>query len=171
MKHKGFTLVELILVMALVAILALLIIGNFNATLKKGRDARRKNDLSQIQKTLELYYEDNRTYPVFADNDIFGKKLCTGHTASATTACAVTETTYMVRTPQDPNSAYTYRYEPSVSGSSYYLYAYIENDLDQSSGVSISGFTTNEKCDAAKTITNCRYAVSSSNADPLTPNP
>jgi len=174
-NKKGFTLIELLLAMALMAILIVVFIASFNVTLKRGRDQRRKNDLSQLQKALELYYEDNATYPTF---DIItpnaSKKFC------KTVACT-NETVYMVKTPSDPSSSYIYRYvyETPVSGisSKYYLYSYIENGLDQGSGVSltgyagVAGFTGTQTCDTLNTAATCRYYVSSSNATPLTPNP
>jgi len=174
-NKKGFTLIELLLAMALMAILIVVFIASFNVTLKRGRDQRRKNDLSQLQKALELYYEDNATYPTF---DIFSgpsKKFC------KTASCGSSETVYMVKTPSDPNSSYIYRYvyETPVGGisSKYYLYSYIENGLDQGSGVSltgyagVAGFTGTQTCDTLNTAATCRYYVSSSNATPLTPNP
>lgn len=172
MKHKAhaFTLIELLIAIVILGMLVVMLIGNFNTTLKRGRDAQRKNDLSQIQKALELYYEDNKMYPVFADNNIFGKKLCTSDAIIATGDCPAGDVTYMVRVPKDQNTTYVYRYEPGPTGSFYYLYSYIENDLDQGNGVNINGFAGNEKCDAAMTTTNCRYYVGSSNASQLIPN-
>lgn len=170
--RKSFTLIELMIAMVLMGMLALLLIGNFNTTLKKGRDSQRKNDLSQLQKALELYYEDNRSYPKFdiITNPI--KKFCT------TEACdTAKEVVYMIKTSNDPGASYVYNYSPQPtpigggSSSYYYLYSYIENSQDQGSGVSQNGFTTNKKCDAAKITTNCRYYVGSSNAPQLTPNP
>jgi len=174
-KRSSFTLIELLLVMALLAVLALLLIGNFSSTMKRGRDQQRKNDLNQIQKALETYYEDNQSYPTF---DIFSGpsgKFC------KTISCSANETVYMVKTPKDPNSSYIYRYlyiNP-VSGASsrYYLFSYIENTLDQGSGVSIngypiiSGFTGNQTCDTLGTVNSCKYYVGSSDAPPLIPNP
>jgi general secretion pathway protein G len=175
MKKKGFTLIELILVMALLAILAIMLIGNFNAALKKGRDAQRKNDLAQLQKALEMYYEDNKTYPTFTN--IFGKKLCLADN------CTNARPSYMVKTPTDPSSSkYTYVYYPgpALNGFSnyYYLYSYIENDQDQGQNVNMSGFinpddasTTECKAVGSTTSTLCRYYVSSSSAPQLTPAP
>lgn len=174
MKYKAFTLVELILVMALLAILTVLLIGNLNSSLKKGRDAQRKNDLAQLQRALELYYEDNKGYPSFTS--IFGKKLCQDLT------CVVGEAGYMVKTPNDPNTAsYQYIYYPAPTGSSgkssyYYLYSYIENDLDKGSNVSIPGFVNPydlniTECGASTPQVVCRYYSSSSNAPQLTPAP
>ena len=165
MKRHAFTLIELLLVIALLAILALLMMGNFNTSLKRGRDAQRKNDLSALQKALESYYEDNKTYPT--STDIFNKEL-------SYVSFGTNKTTYMIKTPQDPISKYTYIYapEPPVNGKSsyYYLYSYLENSLDAGSGVSQTGYSTGAKCDSAKTTLNCLYYVGSSNATPLTPN-
>jgi len=167
MKHftskKSFTLIELLLSMTLLALLIVLFIGNYNTALKRGRDTQRKNDLSQLQKALEMYYEDNGTYPSFTD--IFNTKLCT------TAGCGATDTVYMIKTPRDPVLAYTYRYVPNASGSLYYLYSFIENDLDSGSGVSVKGFDTEVYCDSAKTTVLCRYYVGSSNAPQVAPNP
>jgi prepilin-type N-terminal cleavage/methylation domain-containing protein len=164
-KRNSFTLIELLIAMALMAVLAILIIGNFNSSLKRGRDAQRKNDLNSLQKALEAYYEDNKTYPT--STDIFGKEL-------SYLSPSYNKTTYMIKTPQDPSSAYTYIYEPEtpVNGRSsyYYLYSYLENSLDEGSGVSQTGFTNGKKCNVAGTV-NCLYYISSSNAPILTPNP
>jgi len=166
--------VELVLVMALLAILAVMLIGNFNASLKKGRDAKRKNDLSQVQKALELYYEDNKSYPTFTN--IFSKKLCTND------ICVVGSTIYMVKTPSDPTSTkYKYVYFPAPTtaiGVSpyYYLYSYIENDQDVGPNVNRGGYvipadTDLTECGASTDTVFCRYYVSSSNAPQLTPSP
>lgn len=154
-KRKSFTLVELMLTMALLAILSAMLIGNYITTLKRGRDQQRKNDLNQIQKALEMYYEDKGSYPTTAN-------FPTDKFYSGTTV-------YMVKMPKDPTSLYTYRYE-SPDGTYYYLYSFIENDKDQGGGISLNGYSTNEKCDAAKVAINCRYYVSSSNAPTLVAN-
>lgn len=173
MEHKGFTLIELILSMTLLAVLALMLIGNFSTTLKRGRDAQRKNDLSQLQKALELYYEDNKSYPTFTN--IFNKKLCLDDN------CGLGGTVYMVKTPTDPSSSkYTYIYypEPVQNGISsyYYLYSYMENDLDQGQNINNNGFVNPgdasiTACGVAPISVYCRYYVSSSNAPQLTPAP
>lgn len=163
---QGFTLIELLLVIALLGLLAIILLGNFNQTLMRGRDAQRKNDMAQLQRALESYYEDNHSYPTFTS--IFGQKLCT------TQACPASDINYMLKTPNDPNSAYVYLYvpaptpNPSGPSSSYYLYSNIENTLDTGPNVSKKGFTTNAQCG---TSVPCKYYVSSANSPPLTPSP
>lgn len=170
-KLSGFTLIELILVMILLSLLAIILLPNFTTTLIKGRDAQRKNDVSQIQKALEMYYEENRSYPTFTD--IFNKKLCT------TSECDnSTDTIFMVNVPNDPKSpSYTYLYlpEPTTSqnnlSSFYYILTPIENSLDSHTNVSQKGFIFNGIALQCGASIPCKYYVSSSNAPQLTPNP
>lgn len=63
---RGFTLMELMIVIALIAILAVAGSGSYLGSLKRGRDTRRKSDVKQIQKALELYMQDQSiaAYPL-----------------------------------------------------------------------------------------------------------
>ena len=63
MNKKGFTLIELLVVIAIIGLLATLSVVSYSSSTKKARDAKRKHNLVQIQKALELYYNDNNTYP------------------------------------------------------------------------------------------------------------
>jgi type II secretion system protein G len=60
---KGFTLVELIVVMAIIGILATLGFSSYTNSINKSKDARRKADLRSIMTALQLYYNDNGQYP------------------------------------------------------------------------------------------------------------
>ena len=55
---KGFTLVELLIVVAIIGILSTLLMANFIGVRQRARDAQRKADLRQIQSALELYRSD-----------------------------------------------------------------------------------------------------------------
>lgn len=61
----GLTLVELMVVMAMVAILAALIIANFTGQVFKGNDAKRKGDLDRIKIAAEEYEKDHNCYPTY----------------------------------------------------------------------------------------------------------
>ncbi len=61
---KGFTLIELMVVVAILGVLASIITVSLGSARAKGRDAKRISDIRTIQLALEEYYNDNNTYPV-----------------------------------------------------------------------------------------------------------
>src|SRR5579872_5421721 len=63
-KNKGFTLIELLIVLAIIGVLTGLLLANFIGVRERARDAQRKSDVKQIQTALELYRQDNGTYPI-----------------------------------------------------------------------------------------------------------
>lgn len=62
-KQKGFTIVELLIVIVVIGILAAITIVAYNGIQSRARDAQRKSDVATITKALELYYLDNGSYP------------------------------------------------------------------------------------------------------------
>ena len=60
---KGFTLVELLIVIAIIGVLSALLMANFIGVRQRARDAQRKSDLRQMQSALELYRSDLGLYP------------------------------------------------------------------------------------------------------------
>jgi len=68
-KRQGFTLVELLIVMAILAMMIVIMVGILNpgALVNKGYDARKKKDVNRIKIAFEEYYSDKKCYPT---NDI-----------------------------------------------------------------------------------------------------
>ncbi len=175
MKHSrrtasgGFTLIELIIIIIILGVLATLIAGNFLNSLQKGRDARRKNDLAQVQRALELYYEDIKAYPLTPPP--FGATFCQAY------PCPTTSKIYMKKMPNDPNAGYSYNYIADPNGQYYYLFSCIENYWnDKSTGVSNGGYCPGPDpgCGAAPECGGCgvcKYYVGSPNAAALVPKP
>ncbi len=62
-KKSGFTLIELMVVVAIVSLLSALVVTALNSARAKGRDAQRVSSIKQVQNALELYYSDNKGYP------------------------------------------------------------------------------------------------------------
>jgi prepilin-type N-terminal cleavage/methylation domain-containing protein len=74
-KNKGFTLVELMVVISIVALLSAVVLSSINTARSKGRDAQRKLMAKQIQNALELYKLDNNgSYPLSS-----GSVACTNN--------------------------------------------------------------------------------------------
>jgi general secretion pathway protein G len=135
---KGFTLVELLVVVGIIGILATLLMANFIGVRQRARDAQRKSDIRQIQSALELYRSDIGSYP--ASVPACGSALTGGTPVN----------TYMQRVPCDPSgSSYynsgSYRYTSS-GGTTYSIGGCLENTAD-TQGTSTSpggtGCTTN----------------------------
>ena len=60
--HKGFTLIELMVVIAIIGILVSIVIANLNNAKQSARDLSIKNAISEAMKKVEMYYDDHGTY-------------------------------------------------------------------------------------------------------------
>ncbi|MFN2421643.1 MAG: type IV pilin protein [Gemmatimonadota bacterium] len=65
---RGFTLVELLIVVVVIGILAMIAIPRFASTKGKGYDAAAKTDLRNAMTAQEAYYADYQTYA--SDDDL-----------------------------------------------------------------------------------------------------
>ena len=62
-KKFGFTLVELLISISIIAILSVVMVVSFSNAQKNGRDQRRIADLKAIQNAAEQYYMLSGSYP------------------------------------------------------------------------------------------------------------
>lgn len=62
-RHSGFTLVELMVVITIIAILSAIAIVSYDIVLKQTHDSKRQSDITAMQHTLETYYQANGVYP------------------------------------------------------------------------------------------------------------
>ena len=63
-NQKGFTLVELMIVVAIIGILAAIAIPQFQAYRAKAFNAAAESDLKNFKTAMEAALADNQTYPV-----------------------------------------------------------------------------------------------------------
>lgn len=139
-ERKGFTLIEILIVVAIIAILASVVLVGLGPTQQSGRDARRLADLHEVQNALELFYNKcgyypgqltsgactaglpgTAKYPATAGTSIYG-----GVAGSLTAASAGLGLNTI---PNDPTSGATYRYTVNAASNptSYILGATLEN--------------------------------------------
>lgn len=99
---SGFTIVELITVIAIIGILSSVVIASVSQARANSRDKVRKVDVEQLQLTFRLYREMNPTYP-----DVSG----------ATAIAAVTGLSAFGPIPSDPlnGASYGYYYDDAYS--------------------------------------------------------
>ena len=62
-NQRGFTIIELLIVIAIIGILATLVLTNFRGAQAKGRDTVRQNDINSMFQKLEEYYNEQGSYP------------------------------------------------------------------------------------------------------------
>lgn len=65
----GFTLIELLITIAIVGIISTIGFYTYSSSQAKARDAKRKQDIHQIQTALQLYYNDHGYYPYGSSAD------------------------------------------------------------------------------------------------------
>ncbi len=63
MRVRGFTLMELLLVLALIALLASLVTPLVTGSVHRARESTLKEDLFTMRKAIDDYYADNGSYP------------------------------------------------------------------------------------------------------------
>lgn len=134
-RKEGFTLVELLVVVAIIGLLISISVINIRGTKQKGRDARRISDIKILQTGLALYYNDFRQYPVYDG-------FITGTDALSTT---LINAGAMNDVPIDPLNetvgliTYKYYYQ-STQGKTYVVQYYLETDsiLNQPQGLNIA---------------------------------
>lgn len=66
-NNKGFTIIELLIVIVIIGILATIIIATYSSLQSKARNAKRQSDITAIQGQIELYYGSNNHYPTLAN--------------------------------------------------------------------------------------------------------
>ncbi|KKQ92408.1 MAG: General secretion pathway protein G [Candidatus Woesebacteria bacterium GW2011_GWA2_40_7] len=159
----GFTLVELLVVMAILGVLVTIALVSFRNSQARGRDAQRKSDLKQISSALELFYSDYGKYP----DDSGGAILACPYNTSTTCAWGTGEfgdgkTIYFKVMPKDPVSGqnYYYRIADAPNGQKFQLFAYLENTQDPDLIIPPTGYL----CGGGTKY--CNFAITSSNTKP-----
>lgn len=142
MKKRGFTLIEILITVSIVALLSGLVMINIIGNLAKARDSKRKNDLRELKTSLDLYYNINNMYPPSASSgwppSFDGNETITGCGVLTTpTACAWGSAwsqggvVYMSPLPKDPTGTQAYFYRRASSGRlTYLLVAKMERSFD-----------------------------------------
>jgi len=85
--QQGFTLIELMIVVAIIGILASIAIPAYSDYVKRGKAAEATSTLANLRVQIEQYYQDNRTYVGFACNPTqkYFTYSCTTQTATTYT--------------------------------------------------------------------------------------
>lgn len=102
-KQRGFTLVEILIVIVIIGIIASITVFAYNGITERAWAAKRLADIDQVRKALELYHQDYGYYPANgADN--WGGAL---NSAAVTAALQP----YMKTVPSEPSGDVSKAYQ------------------------------------------------------------
>jgi len=62
-RRRGFTLVELLVVMAIIATLLTIAVPRYTRSVQRSREAVLKQDLTTLRESIDKYYGDTGKYP------------------------------------------------------------------------------------------------------------
>lgn len=133
---NGFTLVELLVVVAIISILTMVTVSQFQTAKKKANDVARKGDLNSVSKALQLYFADYGVFPTASD--FLGGEISLN--AMSTWGGSLEDQTasppyvYMKKLPKENNSAlppYCYKVNNLSNPKKFALFAELENKTDK----------------------------------------
>ena len=75
-KAHGFTIVELLIVIVIIAILAAITLVAYNGITARANDSRRRSDIKNIETALEIYFADNGQYPAVTNGIGASARAC-----------------------------------------------------------------------------------------------
>lgn len=142
-RGQGFTIVELLIVIVVIAILAAITVVAYNGMQQRSRDARRLSDMNAIAKALEAQYAVNGKYPLTVTGSTGAPTSCLSapHWGcwGFTDATRFIEKDFASTMPQDPsyvdnaacgypnnNLTRAYWYEVRADQTGYILGTYME---------------------------------------------
>ena len=74
MKRKGFTMIELLVVIGIIALLAVFLVPNLLGAKDRAKEAAVKGVMHSVQLAIEAYEMENLTYPI--DQNVPLESLC-----------------------------------------------------------------------------------------------
>jgi competence protein ComGC len=114
---KGVTLIEMVLILAVVAVLATMLAITVSHSVRRGNDAKRLADMKVLIAAFEFFYNDHGRYPNNSDDGIPNSGQVVGLSLAIDTVLG----SYVEGlVPQDPimdavqpvNAGYYYAYDP-----------------------------------------------------------
>ena len=136
-KGKGFTLIELMVVIAIILILALIAIPAYSNMQDRARKSRVQSDLRTLANALQMFYTDWNKYPIMTTEDRLedaasnaGGEL-TGNHGTVNVEDSISATGepgpihYIEKLPIDPfdPAAGSYYYKSDAGGAKYVMWS------------------------------------------------
>lgn len=105
-RRKGFTLVELLVSISIIATLTAILLPNFIGARERAKDSQKIEDMTAIKNALRMYYNDHQSYP-------------------PGTAITNVESAYL--SPYMAPSGVGYTYSQTNTGDGFRIWAYLDS--------------------------------------------
>lgn len=146
-SQRGFTLLEMMVVVAIIAILAAILIPNFTRARAQAATSACMGNIKTIATALELYYTDKEAYPAATNTAIDGSATGSGGILDG----------YLGQPPEDPAAGagkyYTLTTSTAGGVSSYQIWCPGTHDSSTLTSIAASSADTTVKYDSTKGLT------------------
>lgn len=154
MPRKGFTLIEILIVVGIISILSSVILIGLGPTQRIGRDTRRIVDLRQVQTALDLYFKKCGYYP----GQVQSGSTCNTTFSRITTWAQLTSSIIgsglgVAQMPNDPTTGVSYLYGVASDGRGYVIGAVLEDPNNSALRDDIDGTINGVNCGIATSDT------------------
>lgn len=124
---RGFTLVELMVTIGIMALLTGIITANLTSSRKKARDAKRISDVGQIQLALELVFDRCNAYPAITGSGAT-QTIGTANVCTTSSGTNISMSTFLspIPTPPTGTTQTVYTYAINAAATDYVLKATLE---------------------------------------------
>ncbi len=119
---KGFTIIELMVVVAIISILTAIVLANLTGAKQRSRDAKRISDIAQIQLALELFFDRCNQYPPATNSS----PTLTAGNGSYGCPSGITLGSFISKIPVGPNANENYNYVTNGSYTDYVISSNLE---------------------------------------------
>jgi len=109
-KKVGFSLIELLVVISIIATLTAILLPNLMGARERANDSKRKQDMVAIKTALRLFYNDAQSYPPTATN---------------------LGTTLVAYMPTISDVGFTYSYYQTGTGDGFQLCSGMDSGIDE----------------------------------------
>ena len=75
MNNKGFTLMEMLIVVSMIGILVVILVPQYKYSVLRAKEAVLKENLFQIRDAINKYYADKKKYPAGLDDLVSSRYL------------------------------------------------------------------------------------------------
>jgi general secretion pathway protein G len=110
--RRGFTLIELMIVLSIVALLLTLAVPRYFGSIDKSKEAVLRENLNQMRDAISRYYADKGKYPESLDA-LAGEKYLRGVPLDPVTE---SDKTWIIVQPDDPQKSGVYDVKSGASG-------------------------------------------------------